>query len=465
VIIVEMRVILFVLLVACGSVNTNIPDAAGVDAAGVDTAGSDGAVRNPGDLVWARSMSAAFGLGVAEGAGGLVFTGSITAPTDFGGGAMTPRGATDLAIGGFKPDDASYIYQNRINMAGGGQVFGFLQMTDSTGNPVIYGVSYGNVDLGKGPVTGGNGADQTLADGYIGRYGPNAPAWVNRIVGPGEDKILCTAPAPGGEIYGAGWFEQNPAWNGGQLVAAGGRDLFVARMNTFTGAVSKTATFGGTGRDEISSIAGDGANLFVGGFFDDPLVFGGTAQPLSGSANNLDAYVAKLDANLAGVWAVKFGGTGEERGTQVALDASGDVYIAGVFQNQVAFGAVNLTSMGMHDVFVARLHGTDGSVAWAVQLGTTGDDGVSRVVVDHAGHPVVVGGQNGDAAIVSLDTNNGSVRWQRKVATAGTDGVFTASVGATGDIYAVVNLGGPFDFGIPVIGPPAPASVVMRIAP
>jgi hypothetical protein len=455
-----MRVILFVLVVACGSVNTNNPDAAGGD-----TGGGDGAVRNPGDLVWVRSMSAAFGLGVAEGAGGLVFTGSITAPTDFGGGAMTPKGATDLAIGGFKPDDASYIYQNRINMAGGGQVFGFLQMTDSTGNPLIYGVSYGNVDLGKGPVTGGNGADQTLADGYIGRYGPNAPAWVNRIVGPAEDKILCTAPAPGGEVYGAGWFEQNPAWNGGQLVATGGRDLFVARMNTFTGAVSKTATFGGTGRDEISSIAGDGTNLIVGGFFDDQLLFGGTAQPLSGSAGNLDACVAKLDANLAGIWAVKFGGTGEERGTQVALDASGDVYIAGVFQNQVAFGAVNLTSMGMHDVFVAKLHGNNGSVAWAVQLGTTGDDGVNRVVVDHGGHPVVVGGQNGDAAIVSLDTNNGSVRWQRKVATAGTDGVFTASVGATGDIYAVVNLGGAFDFGMPVIGPPAPASVVMRIAP
>jgi hypothetical protein len=49
--------------------------------------------------------------------------------------------------------------------------------------------------------------------------------------------------------------------------------------------------------------------------------------------------------------------------------------------------------------------------------------------------------------------------------TAGSDGVFTASVGATGDIYAVVNLGGSFDFGRPLIGPPAPASVVLRIVP
>ena len=454
---------------ACGSVNSDRPDAAPPDAAqpdaAIDAPAVDGAVPRPGDLVWVRSMSAAFGLGVADGAGGLIFTGSITAPTDFGGGTMTPTGATDLAIGGFKPDDASYVYQNRINKVGGGSVFGFLQMADNIGNPLIYGVSYGDVDLGKGPVGGGNGADQTKADGYIGRYGPNVPGWVNRIVGVAEDKIIATAPAPSGEIYGAGWFEGTPTWNSAMLTSAGGRDLFISRMNSFTGAVSKTSTFGGAGRDEISSIAGDGTNLIVGGFFDDQLAFGGTAPVIAGTAGILDVYVAKLDANLAGIWAVKFGGTGEERGTTVALDDAGDVYVAGVFEGQVAFGAVNLTAMGMHDIFVAKLRGTNGSVAWAIQLGTPLDDSASRILVDKAGHPVVVGSLNGDALIASFDASNGAMRWQKQVATAGPDGVFNASIGATGDIYAVVNLGGPFDFGKPLIGPPAPASVVMRIAP
>jgi hypothetical protein len=442
---------------ACGSVSGGrLPDAG---------AGSDAAARQPGDAIWVRSMSAAFGLGVADGAGGVVFTGYITAPTDFGGGAMTPAGATDLAIGGFKPDDASYVYQTRINKAGGGQVYGFLQMEDNLGNPLIYGVSYGDVDLGKGPAGAGNATDSTPADGYIGRYGPNAPAWVSRIVGPGEDKIIATAPAPGGEVYGAGWFEQTTTWNGGQLTSTGGRDLFIARMATFSGVVSRTATFGGAGRDEISSIAGDGANLIVGGFFDDALAFGGTAAALAGTAGNLDVYVAKLDANLAGVWAVKFGGTGEDRSTQVAVDDAGDVYIAGVFQDQVAFGAVNLTAMGMHDVFVAKLRGATGAVAWAIQLGTAGEDSANRILVDKAGHPVVVGSLDRDALIASFDPGNGAMRWQKQVATAGSDGVFSASIGATGDIYAVVNLGGPFDFGVPLIGPPAPTSVLLRLAP
>jgi hypothetical protein len=441
--------------IACGSVKNETPDAAV----------GDGASARPGDLVWVRSMSAAFGQGVAEGPGGVLFTGSITAPTDLGGGSMTPLGAVDLAIGDFKADDASYIYQVRVNDAGTGSVYGFLQQTDTLGNPLVYGVTYGNVDLGKGPVNGGGGAG---ADGFIGRYGPNAPAWVNQIIGPGEDKIIATAPAPGGEVYAGGWFEQSTKWNGAQLTSAGDRDLFLARMNTFTGMVSMTKPLGGPGRDEVSSLAGDGTNLIVGGFFDDTLTFGGTAQPITaapGGVPPLDVFVAKLDAAMNGVWAVRFGSGGEDRGTTVALDKNGDVYVAGQFQNQVTFGDVSLDAKGMHDIFVAKLHGDSGTVAWAVQLGTTGDDGPNRIVVDAAGHPVIIGGMNNDAVIASFEPSNGSIRWQKMIATTGVDYGWTISVGSTGDLYAVVNLGGAFDFGKPLTGPAVPASVVMRIVP
>jgi hypothetical protein len=149
----------------------------------------------------------------------------------------------------------------------------------------------------------------------------------------------------------------------------------------------------------------------------------------------------------------------------VALDSNGDVYVSGVFQNQVAFGAVNLNSMGMHDIFVAKLHGSDGSVAWAIQLGTSGDDSSMHLVVDHDGNPVISGNLATLALVASFDSFNGRMRWQHLISTAGTAYGWTVNVGVTGDIYAVVNLGGPFDFGVPVIGPPAPASVVMRISP
>jgi hypothetical protein len=444
---------LALLLCACGSVK---PDA---DA----PISNDAAPGQPGDLVWVRSMSAAFGQGIADGAGGLIYTGSITAPADLGGGLMTPLGAADLVVGDVMASDASYVYQVRHNDASGGQVYGFLQQTDAQGNPLVYGVSYGDVDLGKGHVAAGGGGTQ-FADGFIGRYGPTAPAWVNRLVGPGEDKILTTAPAPGGEVYAGGWFEQTSSWNGQSLISAGGRDIFLAKMNTFTGVVSSTKPFGGAGREEISMLAGNGTDLIVGCFFDSTLDFGGAARSLT-SNGNLDICVARLDASLTGVWATSFGGTGEERGTSVGLDANNDVYVSGTFQGQVAFGAINLVSAGMHDVFVAKLHGGDGTVAWAVSLGTSDDDNAMHLTVDTAGNPVVSGNLGGDAFVTSFDTSNGSVRWQKLVESTGTDYGWTVATGTTGDIYAVVNLGAPVDFGIPLIGPPAPASVVLRITP
>jgi hypothetical protein len=48
-----------------------------------------------------------------------------------------------------------------------------------------------------------------------------------------------------------------------------------------------------------------------------------------------------------------FGGIGDDRDPQVAVDAQGEV-AAGSFQNQVAFGAVNLVSK-KPDIFVAKL--------------------------------------------------------------------------------------------------------------
>lgn len=451
---------------ACGSVSSRNPDAATDDDSGGSTA-------KPGDVVWARSMSAASGLGVADGPGGLVFAGYITAPTDFGGGLMTPLGKVDMAIGGFKADDASYIYQVRHNGAYAGEVYGFLEQADSMGNPLIHGVSYGDVDLGKGRVAGGGGPG---SDGFVGRYGPGAPAWVNRMVGTGEDKILGTAPAPGGEIYAAGWFEATTTWNGTKLDSnMGKRDFFVARINTFTGAITATKTYGGPERDEMSSIAGNGTILVIGGFFDSVLAMGGATQPLTATAGGtLDVFVAKLDAAMTAQWAVRFGGTGEERGTCVALDANGDVYVAGTFQGQVAFGAVNLMAIGNHDIFVAKLRGDTGAVLWAIQLGGAGEDGPDRLVVDRGGHPVLGGFINGDAMfagdamLASFELNNGSVRWQKSIATPGRDGIGGLSVGTTGDLYAVVNIGTPatpIDFGKPLIGPQAAASVVLRIAP
>lgn len=55
-------------------------------------------------------------------------------------------------------------------------------------------------------------------------------------------------------------------------------------------------------------------------------------------------------------------------GIRVAADSSGNVYLAGTFQNSAILGSTTLTSAGDDDVFVARL-GSSGSFASAVRAG------------------------------------------------------------------------------------------------
>jgi hypothetical protein len=317
----------------------------------------------PGTPRWVRSLSSLQALGIADGPGGLVVTGALTAPAELGGETLVPAGGAALVVAGFDTD-AKHLFSARHGDVG--DVFPFLHVLNASGAPFVNGVSYGDVDLGRGKVAGGSpGVTQGIpADGYLGLYGPGAPAWVARIVGPGEDKIVATAPGLGSTVYGAGWFEGTTTFNGGALTSAGGRDLFLARFDHFTGNVQLTRTYGGSGRDEISGAGRGGDALALAGMFDGTLAFGGTARAIK-ATGLLDVWVAKVDEQGDGIWAVRFGGPGDDRDPHVAVDATGDVYIAGSFTGQIALGAVNLVAHGANDVdiFVAKLRAGDGTVA------------------------------------------------------------------------------------------------------
>ena len=472
-----MRCLVWVFLGAgCGSVTGNqLPDGQS----------GDGTMKPPpGTVRWVRSLSSMEALGVADGAGGLVVTGSISAPANLGGQSLVPAGDFDMVVAGFDAETSDHVFSVRHGDVGG--EFGFLHSLDTNGAPMIYGVSYGTVDLGLGKVAGGTPNDSMKADGYVGHFGPAAPAWVARIVGPGEDKILASASGPGSTVYAGGYYEMTTTFMHGTtnetLTSTGGRDIFLARFNTFTGGVDLTKHYGGTADDEITTAASNAGTLIVAGRFGDPptgaqgsLSFGGTAKAVV-SNGGLDIFVAKLDVNGDGVWAVHYGGVGDEHDPRIAVDAAGDIYIAGSFANQVAFGAVNLVSKGGQDIFVAKLRGSDGSVAWAQSIGSTGDDGILDLAADAAGHVVVAGAVGGaidsgtsaggvDALVASFDASNGNAGWRKVFSTAKDDRSFAVTFGRNGDVYALVNVGDAFDFGMPILGAAAPSAVLLRIAP
>src|SRR3989442_13362586 len=88
------------------------------------------------------------------------------------------------------------------------------------------------------------------------------------------------------------------------------------------------------------------------GYFQSTLDFGG--GPLT-SAGSLDTFLAKFNPSGAHLWSKRFGSTGSDSSTNVAVDGSGNVVMAGSFSGTVDFGSGPLTSARLYDTFLAKL--------------------------------------------------------------------------------------------------------------
>jgi hypothetical protein len=147
----------------------------------------------------------------------------------------------------------------------------------------------------------------------------------------------------------------------------------ILQWNTFLGGI-----------DFCSSIAVDTAgNSYVAGVSD--IAWGD--HPVQPYTANNDGFAAKLDGSGNLTWNTFLGGSGDDDVNGVAVDASG-IYIAG--GSNATWGSPVRPFTAGTDGFAARL--TDaGSLSWNTFLGGSGDDVGKGVAVDAGGNVCVAG--------------------------------------------------------------------------
>src|SRR5688572_21766921 len=138
----------------------------------------------------------------------------------------------------------------------------------------------------------------------------------------------------------------------------------------------------GSGESEQGrAIAADAnGNIYVAGYFSETTSFGTTNLVSSGTE---DVFVAKYTPSGALLWARRAGGNEYDEGRGIAVDASGNVYVTGLFQNTASFPGTNLSSSGASDVFVAK-YNTQGTLLWARKAGGNGYDEAYALAIDGA---------------------------------------------------------------------------------
>jgi len=213
-----------------------------------------------------------------------------------------------------------------------------------------------------------------------------------------------------GSLYLAGvtYSSDFPATPGAfQTTGGGARSIaYVAKLNpagsgfdyvTYLGGSKDSSGKASTGG--IQGLAVDPAGeAYVGGFTDsiDFPVTKGAFQ--STSAGGGDATVTKLNPTGSGlIYSTYLGGGGDEVGTGLALDASGDAYVAGTTTSTnfpVTPGALQTISGGVQDRFVSKLNPAGSALVYSTYLGGSGEDGGPGIAIDGSGDAYVTGFTN-----------------------------------------------------------------------
>ena len=185
-----------------------------------------------------------------------------------------------------------------------------------------------------------------------------------------------------------------------------------------------------------------------------------------------DAFLSKIDSNGTFLWAKTWGGEGYDDSPAVAVDGSGNVYVAGMYASlNIDFdpaggGAVFPAhdSGYVVDAFLSKF-ASDGTFRWVRAWGgQSADDVIGAVVVDGANN-VYVGGRYGSTncdfnpwgtadihssngsldAFVSAFDSIGTFRWARTWGGAGWDSAIGLAMGGpntlcvTGEFYDSVD--------------------------
>jgi hypothetical protein len=428
--------------------------------------GTDTSEEHPaGEVAWSFELGAIAPTGAdANSLGKITLVGNLLEMTDLGlaSGPLLLQGMSDLAFLGFGSDGA-LLWGARAG--GDGAEFGTAYTVTPTDRVAVAAIYTGAPDFGTGPLPAAmgfrgvllelveadvvssvpliastiqprgidvNGSGFAIAtgeyegtldvagtqimsagasDGYYLRLDTQGPSVANLVTlgGTGPDGGVVALFDGLGGIYLLGQFSESVALGPGNLVSAGGRDVYVVRAGT-NGSVMWAKRLGGSGADGVwAAQVGPAGELVVAGNFENELDYDGS--PIASSGGASDAFLLHIGATGELDWSVTMPGPGAAIPRQVVMAADGTINVGGEVIGAVDLGGGNVQGAGELDGFVAR-YASDGTFVWGWLASSVADDRVTSLGYDGEGRLLVGLTYNADLELEdgTVLTGAGAVR-------------------------------------------------------
>lgn len=380
--------------------------------------------------------------GVAVDRAGNVYVTGQTVSLDFPSAKpwqAKKGGNYDVFVAKFQANGAGMVYGTYIG--GDGNDCGFQVAVDEAGNAWVAGETQSTNFPTSQALQGSYGGG--ARDGFVLKLSADGSGLVfgTYLGGSGADRIACVTVDPAGNAYLCGDTDSTNFPTASALLAQnrGKFDGFAAKLSP-KGELLYSTYLGGSGPFDcaVACAADAGGHVYLTGYTsspDFPVVH--ALQPnLRGT---YDAFITKINPYGSDViYSTYLGGSANDVGRGIALDAAGSVYISGdtfstdfptVKPLQAALG-------GKRDVFVSKINPAGSGLVYSTYLGGAGEE-LASLALDSAGSVCLVGltTSTNFPTVNPLQATFGGGAWDAFVAKLSQSGeklVFSSFLGGSG---------------------------------
>ena len=393
--------------------------------------------------------------GIAVDSSGNAYVAGATNSTDFptvNAIQSTAGGGYDVFVSKINSSGTALIYSTYLGGGSDDSAYGIA--VDSSGNAYVAGntssTNFPTVNAIQGTAGGSS-------DAFVAKINTSGTAllYSTYLGGANYDIANGIAVDSFGNAYVAGYTNSTnfPTANAIQSTTGGGYDAFVAKINTSGTTLLYSTYLGGGSSDSANAIAVDSSgNAYVAGNTSStnfPTV--NAIQSTTGGSS--DAFVAKINASgTALLYSTYLGGANYEAAYGIAVDSSGNAYVAGVTgsTNFPTVNAIQSTAGGSYDAFIAKINASGFALLYSTYLGGAGYDQALAVAVDSSDNAYVAGYTNS----TDFPTANAI-----QTTTGGLYDAFVSKIAAPVQLVSVASAkthgsAGTFNIDLPLTGAP-----------